>query len=183
MKNGKITIITFIFISIILSINTSCAQEKHIGSQHLGWVSSGIGASSNGFLYGFNFNYQYNRSIFSVQIDAEIKDPRKEFPETTSDVSFLYGISSNTNSVIVARLLAGVGGVSRTYFENVVTASLFGEELEQVEIIKNTVGFPIRAELMLNGKFIAVGLTGLANINSLNTYTGLMFTVQIGLMR
>jgi len=169
---------------MIISLNWCTGQENYESEDAFYWINLGIGGSSYGFSAGGNASFQIKNTVGSFRIICNEELSFFKTPNKLWDIGFMYGLISKKERSL-ASISAGIG---------IISSSERGRELScdgngwfsscEYQMSNNiTIGIPIEAQLFLTGKYIGIGISGFANINSESSYAGALLCLQFGELR
>jgi hypothetical protein len=147
------------------------------------WLNGGIGYSSAGFSYGFNYSHQIGLSIISARFmhSKEVFTSGLPIAGEVSDAGALYGIVAKEKNIFIS----AAAGISAVFSVRCVNTGQFNWG-SPVYAAANSlgIGFPVEAQLFLTPlSFLGIGLYGFANLNAIQKFGGILFCVQIGMLR
>jgi hypothetical protein len=146
-----------------------CWADAGIGGA---WVHGGIGspADKSGFSVGFDLYYQNGYDLFSFRITGTV-EPRlilwgNQKAESISEYGVLYGRVAKA-SYGAASVSAGISIVSESPYTSFTT-----------------VGIPFEGQLIWTPTSVfGIGFKGFANLNPRKSFGGLLFCIELGILR
>ena len=150
------------------------------------WLNGGIWFSTKTLegIVDFNINYAVKRNLISAQYlvvnDLLYDDIFKPMKDTYS-YGLLYG-RYFTNDLIIASLYTGFSIIN--IVQSVETGDSTGDSFIRLPVITKKsyykFGIPIKAQLMIRGKYVGVSLSSHININSDMPYQKLCIGISLG---
>ena len=169
--------ILFILITVTIAVSSSlfAQQEQKSSTEKYYWLNIGFGPASVGDddgVFHTNISYQWNKNIITIRALS----CGEMFGRSLNDYSLLYDRVICSNKILVS-IGAGLGVVNGK-----ISHGLFSTE--ENETIPTTIGLPFEAQIFWRPlKFLGIGLYGVANINSEETFYGLALGLQLGKLR
>lgn len=179
-----------ILISCVIVIHAAAlwcradAQTLESSRAYAYWLDFSAGAGTMGGLaLGGSLDYQRNGILFSAIADGQVAD---EWFSSKSRSIWEVGLMAGSAKIIRqdrSYYHSISGGVSIvTYDRCVDNCGLF--DGPSIWKSKSGIGFPIRATLGWRSfKYVGIGFIGSANINSLESFASINFSIQAGKFR
>ena len=143
------------------------------------WVNAGVGRASVGPALGLGLSYRSGSHIASARLlgggPFDLFGPG--YGTDVAEISFMYGRAGG-GALGGRSISAGVGLVSGEHRRE------GGRFSPQVEEFGPTVGIPIEAQFIFSPiRFLGVGVTGFANLNTEASFAGALLSLHLGKLR
>ena len=139
------------------------------------WVTAGVGVGAfgeggSGISVTADMTYQRGPHLMVLRVTGLTDLNTRGGPDdSVADIGLLYGrASTRTGSSVHFSAAAGLA---------LIELDLPGT------IIQHTVGVPIAVEATVNTPIIGLGLKGIANVNSVQSFAGLFLVLRLGRLR
>ncbi len=160
-------------------VNSSAAVPEYNG----GGVQPNYNVISNylgsGGAAELNVSYKYNKNLFSARYTGITGlELFSNFSEHVSDFALLYGRTVEKNRFVFSLSggLSYVNGVKKGFV--IPNKNLFAADYEQISY--TAIGFPIESKCVFYPKkHIGIGAEYFADINSENSFQGLMLVLAV----
>jgi hypothetical protein len=139
------------------------------------WLGAGLGAGSEDFAGHASLAYQHGPSLFSLRLAGTAG----LFDDGFGDIGLLYGRATRQAGRRY-RAAAAIGLAAVDGCETPGPGALFST----CEAPSTVLGLPLEAQLAwLPAEFLGIGLYGFADFNSLRSFAGVTFSLQLGKVR
>lgn len=159
-----------VFAISVFFISTALIAQEHKLKLHsisfgLGFLGSASESSSGGFNINADMTTNYNKNLFSFNINAGGELRLFDASENYTALNITYGRALELSNWFTIEGHLGLG-----YFNY----SLKDSSTDFMTISRSTIGIPLRVKLLFyTGRHFAIGLNPNVNFNSLvNTYSG-----------
>ncbi|MEW6686796.1 MAG: hypothetical protein AB1393_11420 [Candidatus Edwardsbacteria bacterium] len=149
--------------------DTTCISDSNASRQKYYWANLGLWLSTKTLegIFDVNINYAVKNNIFTGQyevVTGSTPDILVRYAEESRTYGLLYG-RYYSNELMFASLSGGFSLVSVD---------------DGVKKRTHTVGVPIKAQLMIRGKYVGFGISGHVNMNSKMPYQKICLTISLG---
>jgi len=138
------------------------------------WLSGGLGVGNvvgqgSGITGVAGLTHQRGPHLFALRTTALLEIASGDIGDSVLDIGLSYGRASTGQGI--------VGHRSATAGLALVDLSLRGPRK------RRTVGVPLTVEATINAPVIGLGLRAFANLNTVQTYAGLVLIFRLGRLR
>jgi hypothetical protein len=138
------------------------------------WASGGIGVGATdeaGGSLAVDLAYQRGPHLLSVRATGVLTLAGGDISDNVTDIGVLYG-RALTRRGTAAHAAAAVG------------LSLTEVDLPGLPVgSRRAIGIPVGVEVSANGRLVGLGLKGFANLNSVQSFAGLVLVLKLGRLR